>query len=144
VKIGSLQQVTKASLHRPVYLTENFTCLNLLFWADPKRARNPIHTGPCGTDIDAVTEVIKSGRWGGSPYPGPKTAELARKFGEMQGGGYAVPMANGTMTMEVALRPAEIGWGDEVIVSAYTFQATASTPMAAGAAGGAKCLPGMF
>jgi len=84
-------------------------------------------------DIDAVTEVIKSGRWGGFPYPGPKTAELAKKFVEMQGGGYAVPMANGTVTMEVALRAAGIGWGDEVIVPAYTFQATASAPMAAGA-----------
>jgi dTDP-4-amino-4,6-dideoxygalactose transaminase len=84
-------------------------------------------------DIDAVTEVIKSGRWGGYPYPGPKTAELAQKFAEMQGGGYAVPMTNGTVTMEVALRAAGIGWGDEVIVPAYTFQATASAPMAAGA-----------
>ena len=84
-------------------------------------------------DIDAVTEVIKSGRWGGYPYPGPKTAELARKFAEMQGGGYAVPMANGTVTMEVALRAADIGWGDEVIVPAYTFQATVAAPIAAGA-----------
>jgi dTDP-4-amino-4,6-dideoxygalactose transaminase len=84
-------------------------------------------------DIEAVTEVIKSGRWGGFPYPGPKTAELARKFAEMQGGGYAVPMANGTVTMEVACRAAGIGWGDEVIVPAYTFQATAAAPMAAGA-----------
>jgi len=84
-------------------------------------------------DIDAVTEVIKSGRWGGYPYPGPKTAELAKKFVELQGGGYAVPMINGTVTMEVALRAADIGWGDEVIVPAYTFQATASAPMAAGA-----------
>jgi dTDP-4-amino-4,6-dideoxygalactose transaminase len=84
-------------------------------------------------DIEAVTEVIKSGRWGGFPYPGPKTVELARKFSEMQGGGYAVPMANGTVTMEVACRAADIGWGDEVIVPAYTFQATAAAPMAAGA-----------
>ena len=84
-------------------------------------------------DIDAVTDVIKSGRWGGFPYPGPQTAELARKFSELQGGGYAVPMANGTVTMEVACRAADIGWGDEVIVPAYTFQATAAAPMAAGA-----------
>jgi dTDP-4-amino-4,6-dideoxygalactose transaminase len=84
-------------------------------------------------EIDAVTEVIKSGRWGGYPYPGPRTAEFARKFAELQGGGYAVPMANGTITMEVALRASDIGWGDEVIVPAYTFQATASAPMSAGA-----------
>jgi dTDP-4-amino-4,6-dideoxygalactose transaminase len=86
-------------------------------------------------DIDIVTEVIKSGRWGGFPYPGPKTAELAQKFAELQGGGYAVPMANGTVTMEVALRAANLGWGDEVLVPAYTFQATASAPMSAG------CIP---
>lgn len=84
-------------------------------------------------DIDAVTRVVKSGRWGGYPYPGPLTAVLARKFAELQGGGFAVPMANGTVTMEVALRAAGIGWGDEVIVPAYTFQATAAAPMAAGA-----------
>ena len=84
-------------------------------------------------EIEAVTEVIKSGRWGGYPYPGPKTAELAQRFAELQGGGYAVPMINGTVTMEVALRAAGIGWGDEVIVPAYTFQATAAAPMGAGA-----------
>ena len=84
-------------------------------------------------DVAAVTAVIKSGQWGGYPYPGPQTAEFARRFAELQGGGYAVPMANGTVTMEVALRAANIGWGDEVIVPGYTFQATAAAPMAAGA-----------
>ncbi len=83
-------------------------------------------------DIEAVTAVVKSGRWGGHPFPGPQTAELARRFAALQGGGYAVPMINGTVTMEVALRAAGIGWGDEVIVPAYTFQATAAAPMAAG------------
>jgi len=84
-------------------------------------------------DIQVVTETIQSGRWGGFPYPGPNTEAFAAKFSEMQGGGYAVPMMNGTITMEVALRAADIGWGDEVIVPAYTFQATAAAPMAAGA-----------
>jgi dTDP-4-amino-4,6-dideoxygalactose transaminase len=84
-------------------------------------------------DIQAVTSVVKSGHWGGYPYPGPQTAKLAHRFAEMQGGGYAVVMANGTVTMEVALRAAEIGWGDEVILPAYTFQSTAAAPMAAGA-----------
>jgi len=84
-------------------------------------------------DIDAVTRTVESGRWGGFPYPGPNTAAFAEKFAELQGGGTAVPMMNGTITMEVALRAAGIGWGDEVIVPAYTFQATAAAPMAAGA-----------
>ncbi len=84
-------------------------------------------------DIDAVTRVVESGRWGGYPYPGPETQAFLERFAEIQGGGYPVAMANGTVTMEVALRASDIGWGDEVIVPAYTFQATAAAPLAAGA-----------
>ena len=84
-------------------------------------------------DISAVTEVVRSGNWGGYPYPGQQTTEFTRRFAEMQGGKHAVAMANGTVTMEVALRAADVGWGDEVIVPAYTFQATATAPLAAGA-----------
>jgi dTDP-4-amino-4,6-dideoxygalactose transaminase len=83
--------------------------------------------------VDAVTAVVQSGRWGGVSFPGPETIAFATQFAAMQGGGFAVPMVNGTVTMEVALRAANIGWGDEVIVPAYTFQATAAAPMAAGA-----------
>lgn len=84
-------------------------------------------------DITAVTEVVKSGQWGGYPYPGPQTQKFLKEFTKMQGGGYPVLMVNGTVTMEVALRAAGIGWGDEVIIPALTFQATAAAPMAAGA-----------
>ncbi len=84
-------------------------------------------------DVEAVARVVRSGRWGGFPFPGPETARFAERFAALQGGGTAVPMVNGTITMEVAMRAAGIGWGDEVIVPAYTFQATAAAPMAAGA-----------
>lgn len=84
-------------------------------------------------DIQAVTRVVQSGNWGGFPYPGPVTGEFLSRFTQMQGGGYPVAMMNGTITMEVALRAAGIGWGDEVIVPAITFQATAAAPIAAGA-----------
>lgn len=105
-----------------------------IFGGEPIRKESypawPVHDE---RDIEAATRVIKSGRWGGYPYPGPETRRFLTMFAEMQGGGYAVAMANGTVTMEVALRVADIGWGDEVIVPAYTFQATAAAPMAAGA-----------
>jgi dTDP-4-amino-4,6-dideoxygalactose transaminase len=84
-------------------------------------------------EIEAVTRVIRSGRWGGFPYPGPETAEFIRRFCDLHGAQYGVAMMNGTVTIEVALRAAGIGWGDEVIVPAYTFAATASAPVAAGA-----------
>ena len=84
-------------------------------------------------EVDAVAEVIRSGQWGGYPYPGPHTQKFLADFLAFQGGKYAIYAANGTVTMEIALRAAGIGWGDEVITPAYTFQATAAAPMAAGA-----------
>jgi dTDP-4-amino-4,6-dideoxygalactose transaminase len=84
-------------------------------------------------EIEAVTRVIRSGNWGGYPYPGVESSRFIDSFLKMQGGNYGVLMMNGTVTMEIALRAADVGWGDEVLVPAYTFQATAAAPMAAGA-----------
>ena len=30
-------------------------------------------------DVEAVTAVVKSGNWGGFPYPGPRTSEFLRR-----------------------------------------------------------------
>ncbi|MEO8274255.1 MAG: DegT/DnrJ/EryC1/StrS family aminotransferase, partial [Chloroflexota bacterium] len=83
--------------------------------------------------VETVTAAVRSGRWGGFPIPGPYTAAFARRFAEIEGVKHAIPMANGTVTMEVAIKALGIGWGDEVIVPALTFAATAYAPMAAGA-----------
>jgi dTDP-4-amino-4,6-dideoxygalactose transaminase len=105
-----------------------------IFGGEPTRKESypewPVHDE---RDVEAATRVIKSGNWGGYPYPGPETRRFLKVFAEMQGGGYPVAVANGTVTMEVALRAADIGWGDEVLVPAITFQATAAAPIAAGA-----------
>jgi dTDP-4-amino-4,6-dideoxygalactose transaminase len=93
----------------------------------------PAWPSPTERDVEAVAEVVRSGRWGGFPEPGPKAAEFAATFAEYQGARHGVVMANGTITMEVACKALGIGWGDEVIVPALTFAATAYAPMAAGA-----------
>jgi dTDP-4-amino-4,6-dideoxygalactose transaminase len=84
-------------------------------------------------DVEAVTSVVRSGNWGGFPEPGPNATRFEEAFAAYQGAGHGVLMANGTVTMEVALKALGIGWGDEVIVPALTFAATAYAPMAAGA-----------
>ena len=84
-------------------------------------------------EIHAVTDVVRSGNWGGFPEPGPKAQEFETAFAAYQGARHGILMMNGTITMEVALKALGIGWGDEVIVPALTFVATAYAPMAAGA-----------
>jgi dTDP-4-amino-4,6-dideoxygalactose transaminase len=84
-------------------------------------------------DAEAVAAVVRGGRWGGFPEPGPLAAEFAERFAAYQGSRHGVVMANGTVSMEVALKALGIGWGDEVIVPALTFAATPYAAMAAGA-----------
>jgi dTDP-4-amino-4,6-dideoxygalactose transaminase len=84
-------------------------------------------------DVEAVASTVRSGNWGGFPEPGPNAARFEEAFAAYQGARHGILMANGTVTMEVALKALGIGWGDEVIVPALTFAATAYAPMAAGA-----------
>jgi dTDP-4-amino-4,6-dideoxygalactose transaminase len=84
-------------------------------------------------DVAAVEEVVRGGRWGGFPEPGPKAEAFEEAFASYQGARHGVLMANGTVTMEVALKALGIGWGDEVIIPALTFAATVYAPIAAGA-----------
>jgi dTDP-4-amino-4,6-dideoxygalactose transaminase len=82
-------------------------------------------------EIDAVTEVIKSGSWGG--IPGTKGREFADRFATIQGATYGVPVMNGTCALQVALRAVGVGPGDEVIVPALTWVATPQAALYLGA-----------
>ena len=84
-------------------------------------------------EAEAVADVVRSGVWGGHPAPAPKAAEFGQRFAAYQGARYGAVMMNGTVTLEVALKALGIGWGDEVIVPAVTFEATYYACIAAGA-----------
>jgi dTDP-4-amino-4,6-dideoxygalactose transaminase len=85
-------------------------------------------------DIDAATiaavgEVLASG-WITS---GPRVAAFESQLSALFGGRPVRAFSNGTATMEVALRVAGIGPGDEVITTAITWVATANVVLAVGA-----------
>ena len=85
-------------------------------------------------DIDAATiaavgDVLASG-WITS---GPKVLAFEAQLSELFAGRPVRVFANGTSTMEVALRVANIGPGDEVITTALTWVATANVVCAVGA-----------
>ena len=60
-------------------------------------------------------------------------ALFGRRFAELVGVRFALPVANGSVSLEVALRALGIGAGDEVIVPAYTFVSTATSVLMVGA-----------
>ena len=79
--------------------------------------------------IAAVADVLRSG-WITS---GPKVAAFEAALSEYFGGRVVRTFANGTATMEVALRIAGIGPGDEVITTPISWVATSNVVLTVGA-----------
>lgn len=72
-----------------------------------------------------LLEVLDSGRWWATQ--GTKVREFERAWGVVHGTGPAVAVTNGSHAIDVALLALGIGQGDEVIVPAWTFLATAAS-----------------
>jgi dTDP-4-amino-4,6-dideoxygalactose transaminase len=73
--------------------------------------------------------VLESGRY----VLGPEVEAFEREFASFVGVGHCVGVANGTEALTIALRALGVGPGDEVVVPALTFYATAEAVVAAGA-----------
>ena len=80
-------------------------------------------------EIEAVSEALRSG-W---ITTGPRTKELERQMAEFTGTKRGAWLNSATACMETALRLFGIGAGEEVIVPAYTYTASASVVCHVGA-----------
>ena len=69
---------------------------------------------------EAVLRVRRSGVLA----QGPVVAELERGFAELCGVPHAVAVSNGTVALVAALAALELGPGDEVITTPFSFVAT--------------------
>ncbi len=69
----------------------------------------------------AVAEVLESQHF----ILGPRVAELEKAVAESCGVKYAVGVASGTDALLLALRAGDVGPGDEVVTSTFSFFATA-------------------
>ncbi len=79
----------------------------------------------------AALAVLASGRV--NYWTGEHGRAFEREFADWVGVAHAVAVANGTVALEIALRAVGVGPGDEVVVPAATFIATASAVVACGA-----------
>lgn len=73
-------------------------------------------------EVNAVADVVRSG-WISS---GPRTREFEELVGSFIGVDHAVAVSSGTAALDVALACVGIGPGDEVLVPAMTYIATAN------------------
>ena len=81
------------------------------------------------SEVNLVSEALRSG-W---ITTGPKTKEFERLIAMCCQTEQAVCLNSATACMEVILRVLDVGPGDEVITSAYTYTATASVTCHVGA-----------
>lgn len=86
------------------------------------------------TDIDAVAGVIRSGKWG-NPDCADIVKDFEDRFAEFCGTRYALSCVNGSVALRLALIASGVRPGDEVIITPYTFIATASIVLEA------NCVP---
>ena len=83
-----------------------------------------------GSDIEAeVLKVLKGGQYIG----GEEIAKFEENFASLIGVNYTIGCNSGTDALILALRALDIGKGDEVITSSFSFFATAEAISAVGA-----------
>ena len=75
------------------------------------------------TEENTLLEVLRSGAWNRRE----KVDEVGEKFAAYHDAKYGIPLANGTVALQCALKAAGITAGDEVIVPALTFVATGTS-----------------
>lgn len=81
-------------------------------------------------EIDAaVLSTLESGHF----ILGPQVVKFEESIASYLGVKHAIGLASGTDALVIAMRALNIGEGDEVIIPAYTFFATAGTVMSVGA-----------
>ena len=80
-------------------------------------------------ELAAVAEVVASGQL----TMGPKVEQFEHAVAAAVGTAHAAAVSSGTAALHLALLALEIGPGDEVIVPAYTFPATANAVELCGA-----------
>src|SRR5580693_3682643 len=76
-----------------------------------------------------VLEVLNSGRLA----QGEKVAQLEDAFATAHGAAHAIAVSNGTVALTAALRALDIGPGDEVITTPFSFNATLNAILQTGA-----------
>ena len=97
--------------------------------------REPFSTWPVHDEqeVHALREVVESGNWGGFPSPNERAAKFAAAFAAYHSARFGNCTASGTTALEVALKAAGVSAGDEVIMPALTFVATAAAALYMGA-----------
>jgi len=95
------------------------------------RGGSPVRTRPFsswpvfdGAEEARLLRALRSGNWG--RLDGQEVAEFEARFASMHGCRHGIAVANGTVSLRVALLAAGIRAEDEVIVPSYTFVSTAS------------------
>lgn len=102
----------------------------------PVRA-TPYPSWPQGgaPELRRLEAVLTSSRWFAGPRgddPDSLGAEFGRRFAQMHGLGHGLPVSNGSVSLEIALKALGLEQGQEVIVPSYTFVSTATAVFVAG------------
>ncbi|MEE2776810.1 MAG: DegT/DnrJ/EryC1/StrS family aminotransferase [Acidobacteriota bacterium] len=81
---------------------------------------------------DALVAVLQGGEWGGFPMPNRAAERFGAAFARFHDARHGLCVANGTVALEVGLQAIGVEARSEVVVPAYTFEATAAAVLFSG------------
>jgi len=95
--------------------------------------KEKLPTWPSFTEeiVNAAMEPLKTGKV--NYWTGPNGMEFEKKFAEWNGSKFAISTSNGTSALHTALGGLNLGPGDEIITTPYTFIASSFCIVQAGA-----------
>ena len=98
-----------------------------------KSKQKPFPVWPQFDDAErqALMDVLESRVWWRTP--GTRTLAFEQEFAKFHGAKHGIAVTNGTAALEVTMSALGVGPGDEVIVPDFTFVATPSAVLYAGA-----------
>ncbi len=79
--------------------------------------------------LEMLTEILESSHY----VLGSRVSDFEKKIAEYQGVGHAIGVASGTDALHLSIDAMDIGPGDEVITTPFTFFATAEAILYTGA-----------
>ena len=96
----------------------------------PRPVRGPRGQSPLRKISPLLPTFSGSGKW--NRWRSDRVDELEAALREFTGAAHVVALASGTAGLEVALKAAGVRPGDEVILPAYTYVATATAVLQVG------------
>ena len=121
---ASLAAATALDAFSPIYGAVDLNAKPAILGGDKlKYDAGPLWPTFVGGEVERLTEVFESRQWNRGDESSP-TVVFENEFAKLLGSKFGLAVSSGTTALQTALSALDVGPGDEVIVTPYTYVAS--------------------